>query len=82
MPSVRPTLIALNKKVDFYENLQGCHTIEDDLDTVIFSHVASTIPKWRTLELLRWMQNLHKLSWNHRGLRFVTMVTTPFSCDS
>jgi hypothetical protein len=30
--------------------------------------VPSTIPKWRTFKLLRWMQNFHQLTWDHKIL--------------
>jgi hypothetical protein len=33
-----------------------------------FNPVASTIPKWRTFKILRWMQNLHKSIWDHQVL--------------
>jgi hypothetical protein len=32
-----------------------CHT---------FNPVSSTIPKWRTFKLLRWIQNLHQPTWD------------------
>jgi hypothetical protein len=50
--------------VDFYENQLGGHAIEDDLDAVLSNPVPSTIPKWRTFKLLRWMQNLHQSTWD------------------
>jgi hypothetical protein len=33
--------------VDFYDAIEG------DIDAMIFNAVATTIPKWRTFELLR-----------------------------
>jgi hypothetical protein len=30
-----------------------------------FNPVASAVPKWRTFKFLRWMQNLHQLTWDH-----------------
>jgi hypothetical protein len=30
--------------------------------------VSSTIPKWRTFKLLRWIQNLHQSTWDHEIL--------------
>jgi hypothetical protein len=42
--------------------------IEGGLAVIIFNHVASTIPTWRTLKLLRWMQNLHQSTRDHEGL--------------
>jgi hypothetical protein len=35
--------------------------IEDDFDAIPFNAVASTIPKWRTFKLLRWVQLLNRL---------------------
>jgi hypothetical protein len=35
---------------------------------VCFNLVLSTIPKWRTFELLRLMQNLHQSTWDHEIL--------------
>jgi hypothetical protein len=51
--------------VDFHEIRQANHAIEGDLNTAIFSPIASTIPKWWTLKLLRWMQNLNQSKWEH-----------------
>jgi hypothetical protein len=42
--------------------------IEDDLDAVLFNPVPSTIPKWQTFKLLRWMQNLHQSTSEHEIL--------------
>jgi hypothetical protein len=39
--------------VDFDEILYGCDDIEDDLDSIPFNDVASTIPKWGTFKLLK-----------------------------
>jgi hypothetical protein len=50
--------------VDFHENWYTGHAIEGNLDTIIFDSIASTIPKWQTLKLLRWMQNFHQLMWD------------------
>jgi hypothetical protein len=44
--------------------------------------VASTITKWQTFKLLRWIQNLHQLTWDNEELRLVTMANTPLTCDS
>jgi hypothetical protein len=43
--------------VDFHENHQGGHAIEDDLHAIITNPVASITPKWRTFKLLRRMEN-------------------------
>jgi hypothetical protein len=51
----------------FYKIRRG-HAIEDDLDAILFNPAASTIPKWRTFKLLRWMQNLYQLTWDHEIL--------------
>jgi hypothetical protein len=47
--------------VDLDEILFGDDNIEDDLDCILFNSVASTIPKWRTFKLLRWVQLLNQL---------------------
>jgi hypothetical protein len=44
--------------------------------------LASTVPKWQTFILLKWVQNLHLSALDFEGLSSVTMVTTPFLCDS
>jgi hypothetical protein len=54
--------------VYFYEIQYGGHAIEGDLEAVIFNQVPSTIPKWRTFKLLRWMQNLNQSTWEHEIL--------------
>jgi hypothetical protein len=42
---------------------------ECDLEAILhFNPVDSTIPKWRTFELLRWMQKLSQLTWEHETL--------------
>jgi hypothetical protein len=47
--------------VDLDEILNGGDDIEDDLCSVLFSAVASIIPKWRTFKLLMWVQLLKRL---------------------
>jgi hypothetical protein len=47
--------------VDLDEILYGSDDIEGDLDSILFNAVASTIPKWRTFKLLRWVQLLDRL---------------------
>jgi hypothetical protein len=47
--------------VDLDEILYGGDYIEDYLDSILFNAVASTIPKWRTFKLLRWVQLLNRL---------------------
>jgi hypothetical protein len=47
--------------VDLDEILYGGDDIEDDLDSILFSPVASTISKWWTFKLLRWAQLLNRL---------------------
>jgi hypothetical protein len=54
--------------VDFYEIQHGGHAIEGDLDSVFINPVPSTITKWRTFKLLKWMQNLHQSTWDHESL--------------
>jgi hypothetical protein len=45
--------------VDLDEILYGDGDIEDDLDSMLFIPVASTISKWRTFSLLRRMHLLN-----------------------
>jgi hypothetical protein len=47
--------------VDFDKILYGGDETEDDLYSILFNAVASTIPKWRTFELLWWVQLLNQL---------------------
>jgi hypothetical protein len=47
--------------VDLDEILYGGDDIEDDLDSILFNAVASTIQKWRTFKLLGWVQLLNRL---------------------
>jgi hypothetical protein len=47
--------------VDLDEILYGDDDIEDDLDLILLNTVASTIPKWRTFKLLRWVQLWNRL---------------------
>jgi hypothetical protein len=47
--------------LDLDEILYGDNDIEDDLDSIIFNAVASTIPKWGTFKLPRWVQLLNRL---------------------
>jgi hypothetical protein len=47
--------------VDLDEILYGCDDIEDDLESILFNAVASTIPKCQTFKLLRWVQLLNRL---------------------
>jgi hypothetical protein len=49
------------KLIDLYEILYEGDAIEGDLDAILFNAVASTIPKWRTFKLLRWVQLLYRL---------------------
>jgi hypothetical protein len=55
-----PSHQILNQLVDFYEIQERGHAIEGDPDSIVFNTLVSTIPKWRTIKLLRWLQNLHK----------------------
>jgi hypothetical protein len=45
--------------VDLDEILYGDDDTEDDLDSMLFNPVASTITKWRTFKLLWWVQILN-----------------------
>jgi len=51
----------LNRSLDLDEILYEDDDIEDDLDSILLNPVASTIPKWRTFKLLRWVQLLNRL---------------------
>jgi hypothetical protein len=51
-----------NRLVDLDEILYGGDDIEYYLDYILFKPVASTIPKFRTFKLLRWMQNHNSTS--------------------
>jgi hypothetical protein len=35
--------------------------MEGDLDYILFNALASTVPKWRTFKLVRWIQLLNRL---------------------
>jgi hypothetical protein len=47
--------------VDLDEILYGGDGIEEDLDSILFNAVASTIPIWRTFKLLKWVQLFNQL---------------------
>jgi hypothetical protein len=47
--------------VDLDEILYGDDHIEGDLGSILLNPVASTIPKWLTFKLLRWVQHLTSL---------------------
>jgi hypothetical protein len=47
--------------VDLDEIFYGIDDIKDDLDSILFNAVDSTIPKWRMFKLLRWVQLLSRL---------------------
>jgi hypothetical protein len=51
----------LNRLVDFDEIWYRVDDIEDDLDSMLFNPVASTISKWRTFKLLRKVHLLNRL---------------------
>jgi hypothetical protein len=51
----------LNGLVDLDELVYGGDDIEDDLDSLVQTPVASTIRKWQTFKLLRWVQLLNLL---------------------
>jgi hypothetical protein len=42
-----------------HEILYGGDDIEDDLDSILFNAVASTIPKWQTFKLLKCVKLLN-----------------------
>jgi hypothetical protein len=47
--------------VDLDEIMYGGDDIEVGLDSILFSAVASTIPKWRTFKLVMWVQLMNRL---------------------
>jgi hypothetical protein len=47
--------------LDLDEILYGSDSTEYYLDYILFNPEASTIPKWRTFKLLRWVQLLSRL---------------------
>jgi hypothetical protein len=51
----------LNRLVGLDEILCGGDVIECYLDYMLYYPVASTIPKWRTFKLLRWVEPLNRL---------------------
>jgi hypothetical protein len=51
----------LNRLVELDEILYGVDDIEYYIDYILFNLVASTIPKWRTCKLLRWVQLFNPL---------------------
>jgi hypothetical protein len=51
----------LNRLVDLDEIFNGCYGIECYLDYILIKPLTSTIPKWRTFKLLRWVQLLNRL---------------------
>jgi hypothetical protein len=42
--------------VDLDEILYGRDDIEDDLHSTLLNPIVSTISKWRTFKVLRWVQ--------------------------
>jgi hypothetical protein len=47
--------------VDLDEILYGGDDVEDDIDSILLTLIASVIPKWRTFNLLRSAQPLNRL---------------------
>jgi hypothetical protein len=47
--------------VDLEKILYGGDDIEYDLDSIVLNAMASTIPKWWTFKLLRWVQLFNQL---------------------
>jgi hypothetical protein len=54
--------------VDLDEILYGGHDVEGYIDSILLNLVASTIPKWKTFNLLRWAQILNRLVGLHENL--------------
>jgi hypothetical protein len=48
--------------VDLNKHLYGDDDVEDDIDSILLNLLASTIPKWLTFKLLRWVQRLNGLT--------------------
>jgi hypothetical protein len=46
---------------DLDEILYADDDVEDDIDSILLNLVASTIPKWPTFNLLRWVLLLSRL---------------------
>jgi hypothetical protein len=63
-----PPLITIEPIGRFHEIQQGGCAIEADHDVTLLNHEASTTQKWRTIILLRWLQNLKKTTWDHEIL--------------
>jgi hypothetical protein len=51
----------LNRLVDLDEILYRGDDIEDDPDSILLNAVPTTILKWLTFKLLRWVQLLNQL---------------------
>jgi hypothetical protein len=51
----------LNRLVDLNEILYRGDDIEDDVDSILFNPVASTISQWRAFKPLRWAKLLNRL---------------------
>jgi hypothetical protein len=47
--------------MDLDEILYGGDDVEGDLESILFSSIASTISKWRTFKFLRWAQLLNRM---------------------
>jgi hypothetical protein len=47
--------------VDLDEILYGGDDIEGYLNFILFNATASTLPKWQTFKLLRWVKLLNRL---------------------
>jgi hypothetical protein len=55
----------LNRLVGIDEHLFEGDGIEYYLDYILFNPVASTIRKWRTFKLLRWVQLVNRVTDPH-----------------
>jgi hypothetical protein len=44
----------------------------------LYNPVPSTIPKWRTFKLLRWMKNLHQSTWDHENTNMTAVWMLKF----
>jgi hypothetical protein len=60
----------LNRLVDLDEILYGDDDIEDDLDSILFNTVASTIKKWHTFKLLNRLVDLNEILYGGNGIEY------------
>jgi hypothetical protein len=54
--------------VEFYELQLGGHATEAEVHAILSNPLASAIPKWQALKLLRGMQNMYQSKHNRKIL--------------